>query len=290
MPMVDNNLSGFLLIDKPAGISSFDVIRQLRRQTGIKTFGHAGTLDPFATGLLILAVNKYTRLLPLLESSDKTYEATMELGKSTTTGDPEGEIIRQENWHIDPARLSELKTAVLQLQKLKPPAFSALKIDGQRAYQKARRNEAVDLPERPVLISEFTLIDYEYPFIKYACRVSKGTYIRSLSEWIAEFLGTVGYTTELRRTFIGTISVERAVLPEIITSENWLDFRQSALDILPGSAQAVLSAEEIRLLSQGRQIAHTGRDESNILVLDGKLECRGLAQRSNNMLQPRVNL
>jgi len=288
--MSDNILSGFLLIDKPAGISSFDVIRQLRRQTGIRTFGHAGTLDPFATGLLILAVNKYTRLLTLLETSDKTYAATLYLGKATATGDPEGEIISKSDRDIDPAKLAELKSAVMHLEKLKPPVYSALKVDGQRAYKKARNNETFDLPERSVRVTEFDLVEYDYPYLRYMCSVSKGTYIRSLSTWMAEFLGTVGFTTELRRTAIGAISANQAVLPEVITSENWRDFRHSALDILTGFAQAVLSDEEIRLLRQGRQIQHPGPDENNILVLDANWECLGLAQRSNNLLQPKVNL
>lgn len=200
--------SGFLLIDKPAGCSSFDVIRQLRRITGIKKIGHTGTLDPLATGLLICALGANTRLCKYLEAEDKTYSATVRLGIQTDTGDAEGEIVRESE--VIPEQFDEdLRTQVEQLEELLPPQHSALKVRGLPAYAYARRGEEVELAPRPARISEFQILSYSPPNLNYVCQVSKGTYIRSLSEFIASCLGTVGHTINLRREAIGTVEVGR---------------------------------------------------------------------------------
>jgi tRNA pseudouridine55 synthase len=282
--------SGFLLIDKPAGISSFDVIRHLRKQTGIRTYGHAGTLDPFATGLLIIAVNKYTRLLSLLDNATKSYTATMVLGSVSTTGDPEGEITVSGDEPLATLDMNDLKTKVLNITSLKPPIHSAIKVDGKRAYTRARALEDFELPERDSTIHEFEILSFEYPNMTYSCRVSKGTYVRSLSEKIAEFLGTIAYTNELRRTSIGKISLDRAISLVDITDESIEVLLSSIHDIIPELESLILNEEEIKRIRNGNSIPNIGIDNNVILLLDTAPTCIGTGYRKENILYPKVNL
>lgn len=283
-------LSGFLLVDKPIGISSFDVIRVLRRQTGIKTFGHAGTLDPFASGLLIIAVNKYTRLLSLLDNAEKAYTATIVLGKATTTGDTEGEITQISDRVISKDDLSGITSAVLKIDKLKPPIYSAIKVNGKRAYERARADEVFELPERASQILNFSIDNFNYPFLTYSCRVSKGTYIRSLSQWIAESLGTVAHTSILRRTAIGKVSVTNAIQPDCINQDTLSSHLTSLLDILPESESITLNEEEYKRIRNGNNIANQGNDNTIILLYNQQNQCIGIGYRKEDNLFPKVNL
>nr|MDK2851266.1 tRNA pseudouridine55 synthase [Candidatus Cloacimonadota bacterium] len=205
-------MNSFLLIDKPAGWSSFDVIRQLRRILGIKKIGHAGTLDPFATGLLICATGQYTRLLKYAEAQSKTYTASLLLGKKSSTGDPEGEIIASSEISYNSQDLSTLPEKILALKSLRVPEYSAVKINGKRAYKLAREGKILEMPIRPVTIHDFRISQsQDSAVLDYTVKVSKGTYIRALSEYIAEALGCVGMTIALRREAIGDIGVDSAV-------------------------------------------------------------------------------
>lgn len=207
--------SGLVLIDKPAGISSFGVVarvrRQLSQQAGRKVkVGHTGTLDPFATGLMILVVGEYCKRAGEFSKLDKTYEATMRLGQTSTTGDPEGEVTDVSNQQ--PA-LEQIETALKKFVgtiQQTPPAYSAIKINGQRAYKLARKGEAVEMPSRTVKISRLELTGYEYPVVKIVCDVSSGTYIRTLVEDIGRELSVGAYTTDLRRTKVGKWQIEQA--------------------------------------------------------------------------------
>jgi tRNA pseudouridine55 synthase len=283
-------LSGFLLVDKPAGITSFDVIRQLRRQTGIRTFGHAGTLDPFATGLMLMAVNKYTRLLPLLDDADKEYQATLLLGKFSTTGDPEGIITEEPDAAIQIEKMATLAKDVLRIEKLKPPIHSAIKVDGKRAYARARADEDFELPERDSRVYSFMVLSYVWPELAYHCKVSKGTYIRSLSQWIAQYLGTTGYTAVLRRTAIGKVTLDKADQLADITTETISAKLLSVLDIIPDVASITLTDEEFLRIRNGNSIACSGDNDETVVVLDQSSECRGIALRRENRLYPKVNL
>lgn len=207
--------SGIVLIDKPAGISSFGVVARVRgklsREAGKKVkVGHTGTLDPFATGLLILVVGDYCKRAGEFSKLDKTYEATMRLGQTSSTGDPEGEITDVSNRQPTRSEIeAALKKFVGTIQQT-PPAYSAIKINGQRAYKLARKGEVVEMPVRTVTISRLELIDYEYPNIKIVCHVSSGTYIRTLVEDIGKELNTGAYTVALRRTTVGEWSIDNA--------------------------------------------------------------------------------
>ena len=215
-----------ILIDKPAGLSSFGVVARVRRrlseQAGKKIkVGHTGTLDPFATGLLILLANKATKLSNQFLKLDKWYEATICLGKTSTTGDPEGEIIEQNTEKVP--TLEEVKTVVNQFVgqiTQTVPTFSAVKINGQRAYQLARRGEEVVMPTRQIEIYSLEILSYNYPELIIRTHVSSGTYIRTLGEDIGKALGVGAYLTSLRRTQVGDYQIKNAVKLSDFMGEN----------------------------------------------------------------------
>jgi tRNA pseudouridine55 synthase len=212
-------MQGMLLVDKPSGWTSFDVVNYVRKLVAraedkkprqIKV-GHTGTLDPFATGLLILLIGKdYTRRAGELSKLDKTYEVTMKLGETSSTGDPEGEITvlsaKQPTKKAVEATLKKFTGVIEQT----PPAYSAIKVNGRRAYKLAREGKKVELKPRKVTINRLEMVDYAYPYVKLVADVSSGTYIRSLAEDMGQMLDTGSYTIELRRTRIGEWSIKNA--------------------------------------------------------------------------------
>lgn len=215
-----------ILIDKPAGLSSFGVVARVRRRLSMEAgkkvkVGHTGTLDPFATGLLILLANKATKLSNQFLKLDKWYEATICLGKTSTTGDPEGEITEQNTEKVP--TLEEVKAVVNQFVgqiTQTVPAYSAVKINGQRAYQLARRGEAVSMPTRQIEIYAIEILSYNYPELIIRTHVSSGTYIRTLGEDIGKALGVGAYLTALRRTQVGDYQIENAVKLSDFMGEN----------------------------------------------------------------------
>lgn len=209
-------MNGLLLINKPAGITSFDCIRQLRRTTGVKKIGHAGTLDPAATGLMLLLFGNACKQASQFSKSDKVYEAEITLGATSTTGDREGiitPVIASEARQSLPTR-SEIETVIkLFIGEIEqtPSIYSAIKINGQEAYKRARRGEAVEMPSRKVVIYELRIKNYEYPKLSIETKVSSGTYIRSLAEDIGAKLGTGAYLSALTRTEVGEYKLEDAI-------------------------------------------------------------------------------
>ncbi|MCL2173823.1 tRNA pseudouridine(55) synthase TruB [Candidatus Saccharibacteria bacterium] len=207
-----------ILVDKPAGMSSFGVVARVRRQlteaAGRKIkVGHAGTLDPFATGLLILVSGKCTRRANELTKLDKVYEAVVHLGATSTTGDPEGEITENPTPPLqDPVLQKVEETLQKFVGKISqtPPIYSAIKIDGQRAYRLARAGQTPKIPPRQVEIYSIDLLKYDYPTLEIRAHVSSGTYIRTLAEDIGQELKTGAYTIALRRIKIGQYDVRDA--------------------------------------------------------------------------------
>lgn len=206
------NEDSIRFVDKPAGITSFGVVARVRRrlseQLGKKAkVGHTGTLDPFATGLMIIVTGKECRNAMNYSKLDKEYEATIRLGQTSSTGDPEGEITDVDGpapTHDEVvAALSRFTGEITQ----RPPMFSAIKINGRRAYDLARKGEVVEMPERRVTVYSLELLDYTYPEIRIRIHVSSGTYIRTLAEDIGKALNTGAYCSELRRTKVGEWSV-----------------------------------------------------------------------------------
>lgn len=211
-----------ILIDKPPHMTSFGVVARVRRALSNKLghkakVGHTGTLDPFATGLMLIVTGKECKNAGNYSKLDKVYEATIRLGQTSTTGDPEGDITDVSD--NQPA-LDDIKTVLDQFIgqiKQKPPIYSAIKIDGQRAYKLARNGEEVEMPERTVTIHSIDLISYGYPLLKIKAHVGSGTYIRTLAEDIGSALKTGAYCQELRRTKVGEFDISQAAdLNELI--------------------------------------------------------------------------
>lgn len=214
--IMENPEDKIILIDKPENISSFGVVARirakLRDEYGKKVkVGHTGTLDPFATGLLILLSGKMTKKSNEFLKQDKIYEATLKLGETSTTGDPEGEITPKNSKKIP--TLAEINKALKALTgeiEQTVPIFSAVKIDGERAYKLARAGRDFTPPTRKITIYKIDLLEYKYPTLKIRTSVSSGTYIRTLAEDLGKTLGTGAYLTALRRTKIGNFDLKDA--------------------------------------------------------------------------------
>lgn len=212
---------GLLLVDKPATWTSFDVVNKVRRMIadaeGVKPksikVGHTGTLDPFATGLLILLIGKeYTKRAGEFSKLNKTYEVTMKLGATSSTGDPEGEMKAVSDTAPTPEAIQEAVEGFRGQIEQVPPAFSAIKVDGQRAYKLARQGKEVKIEPRQVTINRLEIVSYVYPDLKLIADVSSGTYIRTLAEDIGKTLKTGAYTADLRRTSVGDFLISKAIM------------------------------------------------------------------------------
>lgn len=206
---------GIVLIDKPKNITSFGVVARVRGKLSryfnrkVKV-GHTGTLDPFATGLMIIVVGKECKKAQEYSKLDKSYEATIVLGKTSSTGDSEGEL--SEVSSVIPSKdeiLRMLHTFLGEIEQT-PPIYSAIKVNGQRAYKLARAGEQPEIPSRRVRIDTLELVDFHYPYVQIRTRVSSGTYIRTLAEDIGKVLKTGAYCQELRRTSIGHWQIDEA--------------------------------------------------------------------------------
>lgn len=215
----DPAISGVLLIDKPAGLTSHDVVGKVRKALGMRRVGHAGTLDPMATGVLVVGVGPTTRLLGIVGGHDKEYEATIRLGASTTTDDREGDVVSTADTStlasIDDAAITESIGRFVGTIQQRPSAVSAVKVDGKRAYERVRSGEDVHLPERTVTVSAFEVLDTRSSaeFIDVDVRVecSAGTYIRALARDLGASLGVGGHLSALRRTRSGAVRVSDCI-------------------------------------------------------------------------------
>lgn len=223
-------MDGYLLIDKPKEWTSFDVVNKIRhivQNSGLSTsnkkrfpVGHTGTLDPLATGLLVILLGNYTKRAPKLTKLDKTYEVTMKLGKTSTTGDEEG--VKTTASDREPTH-EEVEAAINsflgEIEQI-PPAYSAIKVNGKKAYELARKGKEVKLEPRRIKIYQIVDIEYKYPVIKFTTHVSSGTYIRTLAEDIGKKLGTGAYMSDLRRTKVGDFNINDAMTMEKIDVES----------------------------------------------------------------------
>src|SRR5687767_9987137 len=210
---IKKSVDGVLLVDKKTGITSHDVVERFRRRAKVKKAGHTGTLDPLATGLLVLCVGKATRLQAYLMGMEKTYEGTIQFGWATdsydATGTPvNGEAVEQSVEQIDfEPHLAQFRGAIEQM----PPAFSAKKIDGVRAYELARKGEEVKLKVKNVTVYEFTIVAVSASTLKFLVRSSAGTYMRSLAHDLGQAIGIPAHLKDLRRTAIGNFNVAQSI-------------------------------------------------------------------------------
>jgi len=204
--------NGYLLVNKPPGLTSFGVVKRIGQIYKTQKVGHVGTLDPFATGLLIVLVNKATKISQLMTNYNKEYCVKSKFGIRTDTGDRTGKIICEEsNRHLTQESFTKIIPHILMLQKQIPSNYSAIKVGGQKSYLRARKGEIFTLPERQIQINQFTLLSFEYPIFEWKATVSKGTYVRTLSEQIADLCGTCAVTLELHRSKIGLFDVENSI-------------------------------------------------------------------------------
>jgi tRNA pseudouridine55 synthase len=220
-----HELSGILCVDKPLGITSHDVVGRIRRVAGLRRVGHAGTLDPLATGVLMLGLGRATRLIEYLVGHGKLYETTVRLGQSTNTYDVEGDVVAERPFHhltltqIEEA-LEPFRGDILQ----QPPLYSAIKQGGQPLYKLARQGKTdVERPLRPVTIHELTLLNWDPPHLSLQIHCSSGTYIRSLGHDLGEALGCGGHLSRLRRLAVGDFGIETAVPLNDLTTDNITD-------------------------------------------------------------------
>ena len=208
---------GILLVDKPQGITSHDVVSKLRRVFQIKKIGHAGTLDPMATGLLIMLIGKATKVSQYLMSMEKEYTGTVLLGQITDSQDAEGEILEERPVpELEKDEVLAQMKGFLGDQYQMPPMFSAKKINGQKLYKLARKGQTVEREPRVIHISKFDLLDFQPPRISFSVGCSKGTYVRTIAHDLGEKLGPGGHLCELRRTGVGTFRIENADTIEAI--------------------------------------------------------------------------
>lgn len=217
-------MDGIIIVNKPKACTSHDVVYKIRKITGEKV-GHAGTLDPLATGVLPILVGKGTQCSKYLINHDKTYVVTLQLGKKTDTGDEEGDVIQEEKVDIswkDKQALEKVFQSFVGKQKQMPPIYSAIKVKGKKLYEYARKGEQVEIPVRQIEIYQIKIIQIEElkKQIIFQVSCSKGTYIRSLCEDIAKKLGTVGYMQELQRIQVGDFKIEQAITLEQLEKDD----------------------------------------------------------------------
>jgi len=253
---------GILLVDKPQGITSHDVVARARRALGTRKIGHAGTLDPMATGLLVLGVEGATRLLTFVVGLDKTYEATIRLGASTDTDDADGQIVATvDASFLDAARIAEAVAPLTGRISQVPSTFSAIKVDGRRAYDLARAGEDVQLKAREVTVSRFDVIAERRPStgsgtegvvdLDVVVDCSSGTYIRSLARDLGAALGVGGHLTALRRTRIGPFDVTQAAAVDALAEAPQLPPAEAAAAVL---GRFDVTADEARDLRHGKRL------------------------------------
>ncbi|HYB16654.1 MAG TPA: tRNA pseudouridine(55) synthase TruB [Streptosporangiaceae bacterium] len=250
--------SGLAIVDKPGGMTSHDVVARIRRLASTRRVGHAGTLDPMATGVLVVGVEKATRLLGYLALTDKQYDATIRLGQSTSTDDAEGDITGASSAAGVTAETLASAVAGLtgDIQQV-PPAVSAIKVDGQRAYRLTRAGAAPDLKPRPVTVREFTVAaarpSGDFLDVDVTVRCSSGTYIRALARDLGRALGTGGHLTRLRRTRVGGYGLDTArTLDQLAERFEVMPLAQAAAAAFP---RRDLSADEAGRLAHGGRLA-----------------------------------
>ncbi len=203
---------GLLVIDKPAGMTSHDVVDVVRRRFKMKRVGHSGTLDPVATGVLVVLLGKATKLFGQFVHFDKTYEATLRLGVVTDTGDAEGVVVKERDPRAVAAdEVRRVFAAFIGQRQQVPPMVSAIKHKGQRLYELARRGIQVERAPRPIKIYELFITRLDLPDVDFTVRCSKGTYVRRLGEEIGEALGVGGFISRIRRTALGPFCIADAV-------------------------------------------------------------------------------
>jgi tRNA pseudouridine55 synthase len=273
---------GFLLVDKPAGLSSHDVVAKVRRARGGIRGGHTGTLDPFATGLLLVALGRATRLIRFVPSEPKVYRASIHFGTATDTDDATGKV-------VDEGPVPDRETVLRAIPRLTgpleqvPPAYSARHVDGRRAYEVARTGQQPDLRPASVVVHAWDVESLGGALLEATISCSSGTYIRALARDLGRLCGSVAHLAALRRTRIGPFDVRDAVLPD----ESAGAAPVPATDALVGMSRQVVAGEDLKRLAQGRPVmAH--EDGAHVALVDEAGALLAVGERDGTWWQPRV--
>ena len=290
-------IDGLLIVDKPEGMTSMGVVREIKRRFGIKKAGHIGTLDPFATGVLPVVINEGTKVVPFLEEEPKEYEATLKLGEETTTDDCTGEVISRKPWEETfPETIHGVIHSFLGKIQQTPPMFSAIKVQGKPLYRLARKGIEIDRKEREITIFDLKITMIHLPQVVFRVSCSKGTYIRTLAKDIGKKIGCGGHLLHLRRVRSGPFALDRSIswetlkdLSDIQDLGAWLVTLKEALKNLPevigderlvrkvrvGQEMVVrdLSSQELPAFEKGQCVQMTSPQDGLVAIL--KSEIRG---------------
>ncbi|WP_110181692.1 tRNA pseudouridine(55) synthase TruB [Nocardioides solisilvae] len=263
--------AGIVVVDKPGGTTSHGVVSRVRRLAGTRKVGHAGTLDPMATGVLVLGVGRATRLLGHLMLTEKAYDATVRLGATTTTDDAEGEVLEvRDTSHVTEEQVRRgLERYVGRIEQV-PTAVSAIKVDGRRAYARVRDGEEVELAARPVTIHELVVHEVDLPDVRISLRCSSGTYVRALARDLGRDLGTGGHLTALRRTAVGPFDLGSArTLEQLADDFRVVPIAEAARSTFPAVDLDEAEARDVRV---GRRLSRTlpGAGEHAVFAPDGE--------------------
>ena len=250
--MTAQDVEGLLLVDKPQGVTSHDVVDVVRRGLATKKVGHAGTLDPMATGLLLIGVGRATRLLRFIGALPKTYEGTLRLGVETTTLDADGDVVREAAVDATAAEVGNAMHALVGESLQRPPAYSAVKVGGRKLYEAAREGERLEAEPRPIRVDAFDLLSYDAPDATFRVACSGGTYVRVLAAEVGAALSCGAHLSALRRTAIGPYAVDDAAPPEDAGEPLPLEAAVSHL------ARLDLDADEAEAASHGRPLGPAG--------------------------------
>ncbi|MBA3029378.1 MAG: tRNA pseudouridine(55) synthase TruB [Desulfobacteraceae bacterium] len=284
---MDPKTSGILVVDKPAGLSSASVVGRVKRLLQVSKIGHAGTLDPFATGVLVCCLNKATRLAGFLISGNKTYEAILHLGEETDTQDATGRVTKKEEREILFSK-QEITTAFDRftghINQL-PPVYSALKHKGVPLYKLARAGNPVQKPARPVEIMHMNIVEIHMPFIRFDVTCSSGTYIRALCSDIGHELGCGGHLKALRRTECGGFSLDRAVtleeLDTLAAKDQWMDALTPMKDSLKDLPVCLADRELTEKIKNGRVLSRNDLYPEKVRDQKGLI---GLVDENNSLI------
>jgi len=268
---VKNAISGVLVVDKPVGMTSHDVVEAIRRGTGIRRAGHTGTLDPRASGVLVILVGPAVRLSEYVSASDKRYQAIIRLGSSTDTFDADGKFVRSDQ----PVNVTEeqFETILKQFEgeiEQTPPPYSAVKVGGRRAYDMARQGEEVELAPRKIQVHHLEVLEWAPPEVVVDVHCSSGTYVRSLANDIGVQLGTGAYLVGLRRTKSGRFSLRDATplrkLQEAFQAGNWYQYLIPAAEALADWPAVELNPDEVEEVRHGHRVkAATGAEQPQLV-------------------------
>ncbi|MFH1509145.1 MAG: tRNA pseudouridine(55) synthase TruB [bacterium] len=260
--------SGFFLINKEKGPTSFDIVSRVRKTFDIKKVGHAGTLDPLASGLLIVVVGNGTKLLEYVVGHNKTYEAEIKLGYETETYDREGEeIVIDKKFEPSKKEVIDILKSFLGKQQQVPPIYSAKKQDGKPLYKKARAGEKVKAKSQDVEILNLKLTEYKFPFVKFSVECSSGTYIRSLAYDIGKKLKTGAYLSKLKRNKIGSFNIKDAKETTKISTKDM----KPLVELLPEMPKLIVSPAEIEKIRNGQPLHRVFRAKhSMVMLIDNK--------------------